>query len=99
MRVLAMLFFLLPFELFADRIVLKDGKQYSGTFVDADGRQVKFRTNGRVMRTFRAADVLRLEISSKQASSDADGSATPQVQAQADRSMPARTPRQTTEQA
>ncbi len=95
MRFLAILLFLLPFDLLADRIVLKDGKQYSGTFVDADGRQVKFRTNGRVVRTFRAADIQRLEISSKQASSDSDGSPAPQAQAQADRSMPARTPRQT----
>jgi len=95
MRFLAILLFLLPFDLLADRIVLKDGKQYSGTFVDADGRQVKFRTSGRVVRTFRAADIQRLEISSKQAGSDADGSPAQPTQAQADRSMPARTPRQT----
>jgi uncharacterized protein with LGFP repeats len=85
---LAILLFLLPLTALADRLVLKNGKEYRGTFIDADAGIVTFRIAPRTVRTFKAADITHLEIGPKTTLSLRRS--TP-VQ-EADRSMPARTP-------
>lgn len=87
MKRLAILF-LLSFSLLADRIVLKDGKEYRGTFVDAGEGNVRFRIGKSAVRTFRSADIAQLEIGAK---TSADMRRRTPVQ-EADRRMPARTP-------
>jgi uncharacterized protein with LGFP repeats len=85
---LAILLFLIPLTAFADRLVLKNGKEYRGTFVDADGGVVTFRVAPRTVRTFKAADITHLEIGPKTTLELRRSTA---VQ-EADRSMRARTP-------
>jgi uncharacterized protein with LGFP repeats len=62
MRSLAILLFSLQLNAFADRLVLNNGKEYLGTFLDGERGQIKFRTGRNTVRTFRAADIVRLEI-------------------------------------
>lgn len=93
MRALALLILLFPLTLFADRIVLTDGKEYRGTFLDAENGKVRFRISSRVVRTFPAANIARLEIGNKVPSA-AYRAATPQ---DADRQMRPRTPIQQTQ--
>ena len=94
MRALVFLLVLLPSLSFADRIVLKDGKEYRGTFVSGEKGKVTFRINRGLVRTFSAADIVRLEIGDKPAP---DMPRKSPVQ-QTDRSMPARTPAATPKQ-
>ncbi len=67
MRSIVVLLLLLSSNVFADRIVLKNGKEYRGTLLDGNGRQVKFRTTNRKVLTFRAADIERVEVGGKPA--------------------------------
>lgn len=50
---------LLCAPVFADQIVLRDGRQYSGKFIRADLNVVEFRVAGKV-ETFRTADVAQI---------------------------------------
>lgn len=89
---LAILLFFLSFSLLGDRIVLKNGKEYSGTFIHADEGKVRFRIGKSTVRTFRSADIAQLEIGAK----------TPKMRRRTpvqdtDRHMPARTPAQVVE--
>lgn len=52
-------FALLCAPLFADQIVLRDGRQYSGKFIRADLNVVEFRVAGKV-ETFRTTDVAQI---------------------------------------
>ena len=93
MRLIAILLFSLPLTLFADRIVLKNGKEYRGTFVDGDAGLVKFRIGKSTIRTFQANDISRLEIGSPRPAAAEMRRSSPV--GTADRDMPRSTPRMT----
>lgn len=79
MRTLALLIFCLELNAFADRLVLNDGKEYRGTFLDGDRGQIKFRVGRNTVRTFRAADIVRLEIGPERPPSEARSTPTGQA--------------------
>lgn len=76
MRFLPALVVLLSFQAFGDRIVLKNGKEYRGTFVDADGVQVRFRTGRHAVQTFPSGDVSRLEIGNRRSATNVNSQRT-----------------------
>lgn len=94
MRLAIFLLFLMPALGLADRIVLKNGKEYKGTYVSTDTGRVKFRISAKVVRTFLSADIAKMEIGGAPAPDPAPRRATPQAM-QADRATtpPAATPR------